>query len=56
MNGNIGSQGVTQSGSGAIQYGGGYAVRPIVEVDLSKVDVVKTGTGTRTNPYSMAKK
>ena len=32
------------------------AVRPMVEVDLDLVNIVLTGTGTNTDPYSMAKK
>ena len=48
--------------SGNLYYSTGYkniwnlAVRPMVDVDLDLVNVGQTGTGTNTDPYSMAKK
>ena len=33
-----------------------YALRPIVEIDLSKVNIGETGDGSRENPYSIAQK
>ena len=33
-----------------------YAIRPIVEIDLSNVTIGETGTGTRTSPYSIVAK
>ena len=36
--------------------GGSYAIRPIVEIDLSKVNVGLTGDGSATTPYSIEAK
>ena len=33
-----------------------YAVRPVVEIDLTKVNIGLTGDGTRNNPYSITAK
>lgn len=33
-----------------------YAIRPVVEIDFSKVIVGETGTGTSSDPYSIAAK
>ena len=33
-----------------------YAIRPVVEIDLSKVNIVATGDGSSDNPYSIVAK
>ena len=43
----------TGSESGPSLYGESYALRPVVEIDLTKVNIGLTGDGSSTSPYSI---
>ncbi len=51
-----GTNGVYLYESGGQSSSRNYAIRPIVEIDLSNVTIGETGTGTRTSPYSIVAK